>query len=159
MLFSTTSILLVSLLSPAFALALPVEQLHQLEARAPVTVTVTRVGQCTTKRSTTVAAATTAPSSTPVASSTVHSATATTVNYAVSPSASATASSFQSMALSEHNNFRAKHNAPALVWNATLASAAQSWSDKCVFKHSGGTLGPYGENLAVSFDSPAPIIF
>ena len=46
--------------------------------------------------------------------------------------------------LNAHNSFRAKHGAAPLTWNATLANAAQSWVDKCVFKHSGGAVGPYG---------------
>ena len=46
--------------------------------------------------------------------------------------------------LNAHNSFRAKHGAAPLAWNATLANAAQSWVDKCVFKHSGGAVGPYG---------------
>lgn len=25
-----------------------------------------------------------------------------------------------------------------------MANAAQTWANKCVFQHSGGTLGPYG---------------
>ncbi|KAH7915360.1 PR-1-like protein [Hygrophoropsis aurantiaca] len=50
--------------------------------------------------------------------------------------------------LDDHNNERSQYGAAALVWNDTLASAAQSWADGCVFEHSGGTLGPYGENLA-----------
>lgn len=46
--------------------------------------------------------------------------------------------------LSAHNTVRAKHGAVALKWNNNLAAAAQKWADKCVFKHSGGTLGPFG---------------
>ncbi|KAJ7337710.1 CAP domain-containing protein, partial [Mycena albidolilacea] len=50
--------------------------------------------------------------------------------------------------LSAHNMVCAKHGAVALKWNNSLAVAAQKWADKCVFKHSGGTLGQFGENLA-----------
>ncbi|KAF7329456.1 PR-1-like protein [Mycena kentingensis (nom. inval.)] len=50
--------------------------------------------------------------------------------------------------LAGHNTVRAKHGAVPLVWSNTLAAAAQVWADKCVFEHSGGTLGPFGENLA-----------
>ena len=50
--------------------------------------------------------------------------------------------------LSTHNTVREAHGAVDLVWNDTLATAAQSWANGCVFKHSGGSLGPYGENLA-----------
>jgi hypothetical protein len=46
--------------------------------------------------------------------------------------------------LSAHNTVRTKHGAVALKWNNNLAVAAQKWGDKCVFKHSGGTLGQFG---------------
>lgn len=49
--------------------------------------------------------------------------------------------------LDGHNNVRAKHGAAALTWSDKLAAAAQKWADHCVFEHSGGSLGPYGENL------------
>ncbi|KAJ8091921.1 hypothetical protein PM082_024155 [Marasmius tenuissimus] len=49
--------------------------------------------------------------------------------------------------LNAHNDFRAQHGAAALTWSDTLANAAQSWADRCVFEHSGGAVGPYGENL------------
>jgi uncharacterized protein YkwD len=55
--------------------------------------------------------------------------------------------------LRAHNNERAKHGAAALTWSTTLEAAAQKWANKCVFKHSGGTLGPYGENLAAGTGS------
>ncbi|KAG7085363.1 hypothetical protein E1B28_002926 [Marasmius oreades] len=50
--------------------------------------------------------------------------------------------------LNAHNSFRAQHGAAALQWSNTLAAAAQKWVDKCQFQHSGGAVGPYGENLA-----------
>ena len=46
--------------------------------------------------------------------------------------------------LSAHNSIRAQHGAADLTWSDTLASAAQKWADGCAFKHSGGSLGPYG---------------
>ncbi|GAA6036493.1 hypothetical protein JCM8097_003533 [Rhodosporidiobolus ruineniae] len=51
-------------------------------------------------------------------------------------------------ALNEHNRFRALHAAPALTWNQNLADAAGRWAANCVFQHSQGAVGPYGENLA-----------
>ncbi|KAI0246448.1 PR-1-like protein [Lactifluus subvellereus] len=51
--------------------------------------------------------------------------------------------------LSAHNKIRAQHGAAPLTWNEKLSGLAKQWADKCVFKHSGGSLGPYGENLAV----------
>ncbi|KAJ7205177.1 CAP domain-containing protein [Mycena pura] len=50
--------------------------------------------------------------------------------------------------LDAHNSVRAQHGAVDLAWNNTLAAAAQEWANGCVFVHSGGKLGPYGENLA-----------
>jgi len=47
-----------------------------------------------------------------------------------------------------HNNVRAQHGAQPLTWNANLASKAQEWANGCVFEHSGGSLGAFGENLA-----------
>ncbi|KAG6900055.1 hypothetical protein C0993_003541 [Termitomyces sp. T159_Od127] len=57
--------------------------------------------------------------------------------------------------LCSHNKVRAEHGADPLIWNTTLASAAQTWADGCVFQHSGGSLGPYGapENLAAGTGS------
>lgn len=46
--------------------------------------------------------------------------------------------------LQAHNSFRAQHGASPLVWDSNLASKASQWSSACVFKHSGGSLGPYG---------------
>ncbi|KDQ63810.1 hypothetical protein JAAARDRAFT_76028 [Jaapia argillacea MUCL 33604] len=50
--------------------------------------------------------------------------------------------------LQAHNSVRQHHGASDLTWNNNLASKAQQWANGCVFKHSGGKLGPYGENLA-----------
>jgi hypothetical protein len=44
-----------------------------------------------------------------------------------------------------HNAYRARHHAPPLAWDASLAASAQAWADRCVFQHS----GPGGE-LSVS---------
>ncbi|KAI8980249.1 CAP domain-containing protein [Pilobolus umbonatus] len=50
--------------------------------------------------------------------------------------------------LKVHNDHRAKHHSPALVWNTTMATYAQKWVNKCKFAHSNG---PYGENLAMGY--------
>ncbi|EJD33203.1 PR-1-like protein [Auricularia subglabra TFB-10046 SS5] len=55
--------------------------------------------------------------------------------------------------LKGHNDERAKHGAAPLSWNETLAGKAQQWANNCQFKHSGGTLGPFGENLAAGTGS------
>lgn len=47
-----------------------------------------------------------------------------------------------------HNSVRVQHGAQALVYSQELAMKAQQWADQCVFEHSGGSLGPFGENLA-----------
>ncbi|KAL0062621.1 hypothetical protein AAF712_010555 [Marasmius tenuissimus] len=47
--------------------------------------------------------------------------------------------------LDAHNSFRAQHGAAPLMWNDTLANAAETFANKCVFQTSGG---PYGENVA-----------
>ncbi|KIJ45131.1 hypothetical protein M422DRAFT_29984 [Sphaerobolus stellatus SS14] len=55
--------------------------------------------------------------------------------------------------LSAHNTVRAQHGAAALTWSQDLANKAQQWANGCVFKHSGGSLGPFGENLAAGTGS------
>ncbi|KLO11772.1 PR-1-like protein [Schizopora paradoxa] len=55
--------------------------------------------------------------------------------------------------LTLHNNLRATHGANPLSWDNNLASKAQQWANGCVFQHSGGTLGPFGENLAAGTGS------
>ena len=62
------------------------------------------------------------------------------------PAGSTSASDIQAY-LSAHNDMRAKHGAKALTWSNELASKAQEWANKCVFEHSGGSLGPYGGRL------------
>jgi len=90
-----------------------------------------------------------------------------TTSSAPSPSASSTSSSSQqendstggtsqsdiSEYLSDHNTVRAQHGAAPLTWNNTLADKAQQWANGCVFQHSGGSLGPFGENLAAGTGS------
>jgi uncharacterized protein YkwD len=55
--------------------------------------------------------------------------------------------------LKGHNDFRKKHGASALTWNDNLASKAQQWANGCIFEHSKGTLGKFGENLAAGTGS------
>ncbi|KAJ7478390.1 CAP domain-containing protein [Mycena latifolia] len=47
-----------------------------------------------------------------------------------------------------HNSIRSQYGTVPLQWNNTVAVKAQQWADLCKDKHSGGTLGPLGENLA-----------
>lgn len=50
--------------------------------------------------------------------------------------------------LSVHNVARMEHGAANLTWSNVLAEAAARWADNCKFEHSGGLVGPFGENLA-----------
>lgn len=47
-----------------------------------------------------------------------------------------------------HNSVRGRHGANDLTWSQELVNAAQSWAERCQFKHSGGAVGSFGENLA-----------
>jgi len=44
--------------------------------------------------------------------------------------------------LEAHNTFRSQYDADPLVWNATLAEAAQKWAANCVWEHTQGS--PFG---------------
>ncbi|KAG8886634.1 hypothetical protein FRB97_000054 [Tulasnella sp. 331] len=55
--------------------------------------------------------------------------------------------------LSLHNSIRSQHDANPLTWNADMANAGQGWANKCVFQHSQGELGPWGENIAAGTGS------
>lgn len=50
--------------------------------------------------------------------------------------------------LQAHNDLRSKHKAKPLTWSSELASAAQDWSDKCIFQHGKGQAIGAGENLS-----------
>ncbi|KAL0063562.1 hypothetical protein AAF712_009571 [Marasmius tenuissimus] len=53
--------------------------------------------------------------------------------------------------LEAHNSFRSQHGAAPLTWSDSLASAAEKWANRCVFEHSKGQVGNYGENLAAGY--------
>lgn len=53
-------------------------------------------------------------------------------------------------ALIKHNEYRARHDTPPLVWSNALQASAQSWVDNCKFEHSSAA---YGENLALGHPS------
>lgn len=57
---------------------------------------------------------------------------------------------FKQAILSAHNHYRAKHHAPPLIWDQTLADYALKHANQCRFQHS---RGPYGENLATGYRS------
>jgi len=99
--------------------------------------------------------ATSAPTSTP--DYTPAQQTSTPVETSPSPTSSAAAAAtssassatgWQQGVVDMHNQYRSSHSAPALVWDDTLASYAQSHASGCVFQHTGG---PYGENLAAGY--------
>ncbi|KAG9097089.1 hypothetical protein FRC06_007976 [Ceratobasidium sp. 370] len=50
--------------------------------------------------------------------------------------------------LKGHNDIRALHGASPLTWADDLAAAAAKWAGNCVWEHSGGKVGNFGENLA-----------
>ncbi|KAJ7783468.1 PR-1-like protein [Mycena maculata] len=55
--------------------------------------------------------------------------------------------------LQAHNSVRSQHGAVPVTWSNDAASKAQFWANKCTNTHSGGTLGPFGENLAAGTGS------
>jgi uncharacterized protein YkwD len=69
------------------------------------------------------------------------------------PKSSTTSGADVEAYLRGHNTVRAAHGAVDLTWSDELAAAAQKWANNCQFKHSGGTLGPFGENLAAGSGS------
>ncbi|CAE6441055.1 unnamed protein product [Rhizoctonia solani] len=50
--------------------------------------------------------------------------------------------------LKGHNDIRSQHGASALTWATDLAAAAAKWAGNCVWEHSKGQVGNFGENLA-----------
>lgn len=104
-------------------------------------ITIVAPGSTATSTSTTSTTTTpTATVGTPVPSTTT--ATTTPVSTPV-PTGQLTAD--QQTVLDVSNAYRARHNAPALTWDASLAASAQTVANTCVFQHSNGN---YGENLA-----------
>ncbi|OLL26299.1 Axin-like protein [Neolecta irregularis DAH-3] len=93
------------------------------------------------------------------ASHTAEHSASHTVKHSASHTASHTALpttpiSIQQTILTEHNKYRALHNAPALTWSATLAAAAMKNAETCGFAHTSNNI--YGENLAAgSGNNPA----
>jgi len=61
--------------------------------------------------------------------------------------------------LSEHNKYRATAGAPPLVWDATLAKAAQAWAGAGHMDHSKalGAFKTYGENIHMSCPKDTPV--
>lgn len=100
-----------------------------LEKRSPAWTRVVRSSRQTSSTSTTKTTTTSAATSTPTA---------------------VAGADVRDLALNEHNRFRALHGAAPLTWSQPLADAAYKWGSRCVFQHSQGVVGPYGENLAAT---------
>ncbi|GAA5866246.1 hypothetical protein JCM1840_004054 [Sporobolomyces johnsonii] len=121
-------------------------------ARSTTTTTLhhSTTSSTTTSRSTTSSpAATTSTTAVATPQATIATSSRSTTTSSAVPSSTAGAD-VRTLALNEHNRFRALHNASALVWSQTLADAAAKWAANCVFEHSQGAVGPYGENLAAT---------
>ncbi|GAA5910812.1 hypothetical protein JCM6882_003434 [Rhodosporidiobolus microsporus] len=73
--------------------------------------------------------------------------TTTTTTTSAAPS-STVGANIRDAVVNEHAKFRALHGAAPLTWDQTLADAAQSWASRCIWGHSLGAVGNYGENLA-----------
>ncbi|KZT30346.1 PR-1-like protein [Neolentinus lepideus HHB14362 ss-1] len=103
----------------------------------------------------------TQPAPSPSPSSTQGSASSSVSSTGSGSSSGSTSSSDIDQYLSAHNSVRAQHGASPLSWSDNLASKAQQWANGCVFQHSGGSLGPFGENLAAgtgdSYDIAAAV--
>lgn len=101
-----------------------------------------------------------APTTAPPAPSSTKEVTPTSTPTPVptpEPSPAAPASSPDVAAyLDPHNAARGEHGAAPLSWSDDLAAVAQRWASNCVFQHSGGSLGPYGENLAAGSGDYSP---
>ncbi|KAK4047299.1 hypothetical protein OIV83_005477 [Microbotryomycetes sp. JL201] len=109
----------------------------------------------TTTRATTTSRATTTLGTTTTARPTTTTTRTTTTTASGS---SATPDALNKLALDRHNAFRAKHGARPLVYDPVLAKAAQTWANKCLWRHSQGAVGPYGENLAATTGYGSTII-
>ncbi|KAI0307851.1 CAP domain-containing protein [Multifurca ochricompacta] len=94
-----------------------------------------------------------APTSTPPVHPPVPSSTSSSLAPTFSGVSGSKSSADIDAYLSAHNSVRAQHGAAPLTWSDELSAKAQQWADGCVFKHSGGSLGPFGENLAAGTGS------
>ncbi|KAK2787523.1 hypothetical protein FQN51_003154 [Onygenales sp. PD_10] len=66
------------------------------------------------------------------------------------------ANNYQSRVLKHHNIHRANHSAPDLTWSDSLAAAAQTLAQRCVFEHDVSIGGEsYGQNIGYGFGPDA----
>ena len=121
----------------------------------PVATTTRAVAAQAQKEAGPVAAATTAHRTSPAASSPKATPKGTTSQTSQTSTSGGgddgLTTSQESQFLSLHNSIRGQHGAVALTWNSTLAHIAKGWANRCVFQHSQGALGPFGENLAAGY--------
>ena len=54
--------------------------------------------------------------------------------------------------LCSHNGYRDRHQAPPLIYNASMAAAAKAYTTQCIFEHP--PLPNQGSNLAAGFGNP-----
>ncbi|PPQ76412.1 hypothetical protein CVT24_012629 [Panaeolus cyanescens] len=92
------------------------------------------------------------PTTTSRAESVANTANSNANNTPASSGGSTSSADIQAY-LSAHNTIRAQHGAAPLTWSNDLADKAQQWANGCQFEHSGGSLGPLGENLAAGTGS------
>lgn len=143
--------------SPAASSAAPVVAPATSSAAVVHATTSSTVVVHATTSSTVVVHASTSVKPTPVPATTKaptsQAAPPATTSQASSGSGGSTSANDIQAYLIAHNNVRSQHGAAPLVWSNNLASKAQQWANGCQFKHSGGSLGPFGENLAAGTGS------
>ncbi|GAA5937344.1 uncharacterized protein JCM15063_002879 [Sporobolomyces koalae] len=60
--------------------------------------------------------------------------------------------------LNAHNELRQKHKVGPLTWSNELASAAQDWTDKCIYQHGKGKEIGAGENIAAYYGGGSDVL-
>jgi uncharacterized protein YkwD len=130
----------------------------------PTTTPTTSSTSSTPPPPTTTPTTTPAPTPTPTPTSTyvpqeffVSQSSAAPTTSAASSGGSGASDTYSSSALKAHNDARSAHGAPALNWDAGLASTAAQIASSCVFAHdTSANGGGYGQNIAAG-DSAAQI--
>ncbi|KAL9933846.1 hypothetical protein V8E36_007504 [Tilletia maclaganii] len=133
--------------------SLPVASTSSIATSTAVTGTTSASTSLSTSTSTSTSTTATpepTPTVVPTSTDTQSEATATTSSTSTTtpdPMATDNSPEEQQAVVDNHNRYRAKHDAPALTWDDTLAKAAHDWASQCHWAHSGG---PYGENGAAT---------
>jgi hypothetical protein len=148
------TVLLTTSLMTALALSKPLEKHNYVTETDMFTITVTETAGTETtgwgiwdgnlgswSPSSHSVAATTTSSTTTTPTPAWTPATSPAANWSSAPAASSaasssgSASSYAQAILDQHNNHRANHSAPALVWDDNMASIAQQIGQSCVYAH------------------------